>query len=120
MGDTGEPTTPPLEDASPEVSEAAIDMLSATPLSALTADMQATQQTSPDMAAPALAGFSAAPSAEGEVSSPPPRLLDSDPRKFRSLKRVIVLGPFGSGTDGKRWTLCNLRCSIDLVLPRHR
>ncbi|KAF1363990.1 hypothetical protein EJ07DRAFT_152055 [Lizonia empirigonia] len=37
---------------------------------------------------------------EAETATPPPRLLDSDPNKFRSLKQVIVIGRPGSGTDG--------------------
>ncbi|KAJ8113833.1 hypothetical protein OPT61_g4125 [Boeremia exigua] len=38
--------------------------------------------------------------AEHVAPQPPPRLLDSDPSKFRSLKRVIVVGLPGSGIDG--------------------
>lgn len=40
--------------------------------------------------------------AEAQTATPPPRLLDSDPNKFRSLKQVIVIGRPGSGTDGER------------------
>ncbi|KAF9700909.1 hypothetical protein EKO04_000203 [Ascochyta lentis] len=45
-------------------------------------------------------GLSTATAVEGETATPPPRLLDSDPSKFRSLKQVIVIGRPGSGTDG--------------------
>lgn len=37
---------------------------------------------------------------DSEYNKPSPRLLDRDPSKFRSLKRVIVIGRPGSGTDG--------------------
>ncbi|KAF2633439.1 hypothetical protein BU25DRAFT_5526 [Macroventuria anomochaeta] len=46
------------------------------------------------------AASSTATAAESEAVTPPPRLLDSDPSKFRSLKQVIVVGQPGSGTDG--------------------
>lgn len=49
----------------------------------------------------AIMSSSESPVAQGEVCTPAPRLLDSDPSKFRSLKRVIVIGRPGSGTDGK-------------------
>jgi hypothetical protein len=42
----------------------------------------------------------AAAGAEAAIT-PPPRLLDSDSRKFRSLKQVIVVGRPGSGADGE-------------------
>lgn len=38
---------------------------------------------------------------EQATAVPPLRLLDRDPSKFRSLKRVIVMGSPGSGLDGK-------------------
>lgn len=35
------------------------------------------------------------------INIPPPRLLDVDTSKFRSLKQVIVIGRPGSGVDGE-------------------
>ncbi|KAF3002983.1 protein transport protein bet1 [Curvularia kusanoi] len=35
-----------------------------------------------------------------EAVAPPPRLLDADANKFRSLKQVLVIGLPGSGVDG--------------------
>lgn len=38
---------------------------------------------------------------EETLTVPPTRLLDKDLSKFRSLKRVIVVGRPGSGVDGE-------------------
>lgn len=63
--------------------------------------VQVPRQPPPKMNAHAVAGSSTAPAAEGGATSPPPRVLDSDPSKFRSLKRVIAIGRPGSGIDGE-------------------
>lgn len=56
-----------------------------------------------------------APATEDESATPPlVRLIDSDPSKFRSLKRVIVIGHPGSGTDGKFRAFCDLRSGADV------
>ena len=87
MGESISPTTPAVEAA-------------------------ATDPPSPPPQLPAIpteapAESSNALAAEGEDATPPPRLIDSDPSKFRSLKQVIVIGLPGSGIDGKADALRN-------------
>lgn len=75
------------------------DVPHATPLNTVAADTKKFCEIAPGTDTPA---------GEKQDASPPARLLDSDPSKFRSLKRVIVIGRPGSGTDGE-WNLL-VRC----------
>ncbi len=68
-------------------------------LSALPGD-RATQESSPSRQS-TVQDPSRARAAEDIAVKPLPRLLDSDPSKFRSLKRVIAIGHPGSGIDGE-------------------
>ncbi|KAJ4341333.1 hypothetical protein N0V95_007244 [Ascochyta clinopodiicola] len=66
-------------------------------------------------------GSFTASAVEAEAATPPPRLLDSDPSKFRSLKQVIVIGRPGSGTDGISDALKKLGFKVyDFQAASHR
>ncbi|KAF3033506.1 hypothetical protein E8E12_004522 [Didymella heteroderae] len=101
MGDIGEPTTTLAEVASSKgtLKEDADPV--APPADVVIADDQLPRNDPPNVSILTRFESSAAPASEGEAASPPAaRLIDSDPSKFRSLKRVIVIGRPGSGTDG--------------------
>ena len=67
------------------------------------------------MEATAPADSQTSPAVGVEAATPPPRLIDSDPSKYRSLKQVIVLGRPGSGTDGQWQLHCELLTVIDFL-----
>ncbi|KZM24546.1 uncharacterized protein EKO05_0008656 [Ascochyta rabiei] len=80
--------------------EAATISPTTSPVNISAADTPAFDRKPLAMDARVTTGFSIASTVEAEAATPPPRLLDSDPSKFRSLKQVIVIGRPGSGTDG--------------------
>ncbi|KAJ4985784.1 hypothetical protein SVAN01_08682 [Stagonosporopsis vannaccii] len=78
-------------------------MIAATPsLTTLPAVGAAVNISPPHQHSSSMSAHDSPPSSatESEASTKSPRLLDSDPSKFRSLKRVIVIGRPGSGTNG--------------------
>ncbi|KAF3050846.1 hypothetical protein E8E11_008818 [Didymella keratinophila] len=100
MGDIGEPTSPTAEGASPKATMETADQSNAPHTEATAASNQAARDATKN-SIPAPIDASSALDAEGEAAPPSPaRLIDSDPSKFRSLKRVIVISRPGSGADG--------------------
>lgn len=97
----GEPTIPSAESAAFRATLKADHQSTALPADTMAADTQASREVTKNNTRISVdSPFASA--AEGEAALPPPaRLIDSDPSKFRSLKRVIVIGRPGSGTDGE-------------------
>lgn len=109
MGNIGEPTTPAAESTFPQATMEIVNHSIAPHTKATAAGGQVACDTAKN-STPAPTDASSAPDAEREAALPPqPRLIDSDPSKFRSLKRVIVIGRPGSGTDGECGTVRNPR-----------